>query len=152
MMKKILFVCTGNTCRSPMAAAIFNSLAAQKGLDYVAESAGVAAVGDRPASENAVKAMAEIGIDLSTHRTRFLPALDLNEFSLFVALNDEHYEILRSIGIPDNMLRLLRRAPNVDDIYDLRQGIVDPYGGDINAYRKCREEIIGAVKVLLTSL
>lgn len=151
-MKKILFVCTGNTCRSPMAAAIFNSLAAQKGLDYTAQSAGVAAVGDRPASDNAIKAMAEIGIDLTGHRTRFLPSLDLNEYSLFVALNDEHAEILRTIGIPENMLRLLRRAPNVDDIYDLRQGIVDPYGGDINAYRKCRDEIIGAVKLLIATL
>ncbi|MBQ9515046.1 MAG: low molecular weight phosphatase family protein [Ruminococcus sp.] len=151
-MKKILFVCTGNTCRSPMAAAIFNSLAAEKGLDYVAESAGVAAVGDRPASANAIKAMAELGIDLSSHRTRFLPALDLNEYSLFVALNDEHADILRSIGIPDHLLRLLRRAPNPDDIYDLRQGIVDPYGGDINAYRKCRDEIIGAVKMLIATL
>ena len=151
-MKKILFVCTGNTCRSPMAAVIFNSIAAEKGLDYVAESAGVAAVGDRPASQNAIKAVAEIGLNLSGHRTRFLPSLDLNEYSLFVALNDEHYEILRSIGIPDSMLRLLRRAPNVDDIYDLRQGIVDPYGGDINAYRKCRDEIIGAVKMLITTL
>lgn len=135
-----------------MAAVIFNQLAAQSGLDYVAESAGVAAVGDRPASDNAVKAVAEIGLDLSTHRTRFLPSLDLNEYSLFVALNDEHYEILKSIGIPENMLRLLRRAPNVDDIYDLRQGIVDPFGGDLNAYRKCRDEIIGAVKLLITTL
>lgn len=151
-MKRILFVCTGNTCRSPMAAVIFNSLAAEKGLDWVAESAGVAAVGDRPASANAVKAVAEIGLDLSAHRTRFLPSLDLNEYSLFVALNDEHYMILQSLGIPDGMLRLLRRAPNVNDIYDLRQGIVDPYGGDLNAYRKCRDEIIGAVKVLITTL
>lgn len=151
-MKKILFVCTGNTCRSPMAAVIFNSVAKEQGLDWVAESAGVAAVGDRPASENAVKAVAEIGLDLSGHRTRFLPSLDLNEYAMFVALNDEHYQILQSIGIPDGMLRLLRRAPNVNDIYDLRQGIVDPYGGDLNAYRKCRDEIIGAVKMLITTL
>ena len=151
-MKKILFVCTGNTCRSPMAAVIFNAIAAEKGLGYVAESAGVAAVGDRPASENAVKAVAEIGLDLSGHRTRFLPSINLNEYELFVALNDEHYEILRSVGIPDSRLRLLRRAPNVNDIYDLRQGIVDPYGGDMNAYRKCRDEIVGAVKSLITTL
>ena len=151
-MKRILFVCTGNTCRSPMAAAVFNALAAEKGLDYLAESAGAAAVGDRPASPNAVKAMAEIGIDLSGHRTRFLPSLDLNEYAYFVALNDEHYMILQSLGIPESMLRLLRRAPNVNDVYDLRQGIVDPYGGDLNAYRKCRDEIIGAVKLLIPTL
>ena len=151
-MKKILFVCTGNTCRSPMAAVIFNAIAAEKGLDYIAESAGVAAVGDRPASVNAVKAVAEIGLDLSGHHTRFLPSLDLNEYAYFVALNDEHYAILQSLGIPDGMLRLLRRAPNVNDIYDLRQGIADPYGGDLNAYRRCRDEIVGAVKLLIPTL
>jgi len=151
-MKKILFVCTGNTCRSPMAAVIFNAIAAEKGLGYIAESAGVAAVGDRPASENAVKAVAEIGLDLSGHRTRFLPSLNLNDYVYFIALNDEHYYILQSLGIPDTMLRLLRRAPNINDVYDLRQGIVDPYGGDLNAYRKCRDEIIGAVKLLIPIL
>ena len=135
-----------------MAAVIFNALASEKGLDWIASSAGVAAVGGRPASVNAVKACAEIGLDLSGHRTTFLPDLDLNEYSLFVALNDEHYMILQSLGVPENMLRVLRRAPNVNDIYDLRQGIVDPYGGDLNAYRKCRDEIIGAVKVLITTL
>ena len=135
-----------------MAAVIFNSIAQEKGLDWFAESAGVAAVGDRPASVNAVKAVAEIGLDLSGHHTRFLPGVDLNEYALFVALNDEHYFILQSLGVPDNMLRLLRRAPNVNDPYDLRQGIVDPYGGDLNAYRKCRDEIIGAVKLLITTL
>jgi protein-tyrosine-phosphatase len=151
-MKKILFVCTGNTCRSPMAAGVFNAIAAEKNLDWFAESAGVAAVGDRPASANAIKAMAEIGVDISGHITRFLPSLDLNEYSMFVALNDEHYAILRSLGIPENYLYLLRRAPNVNDIYDLRQGIVDPYGGDLSTYRKCRDEIIGAVKMLVTAL
>ena len=151
-MKKILFVCTGNTCRSPMAEVIFNSIAEEKELDWRAESAGVAAVGDRPASVNAVHAVAEIGLDLSGHKTRFLPTVDLNEYSMFVGLNDEHADILRSIGIPGDMIRVLRRAPNPDDIYDLRLDIVDPYGGDLNAYRKCRDDIIGAVKMLITTL
>ncbi len=151
-MKKVLFVCTGNTCRSPMAEVIFNSLAEEKGLDWRAESAGVAAVGDRPASPNAVQAVAEIGLDLTTHTTRFLPAVDLNEYSLFVGMGDEHADILRSIGIPANLVRVLRRAPNPDDIYDLRMDIVDPYGGDLNAYRKCRDDIVGAVKALMTTL
>ena len=151
-MKKLLFVCTGNTCRSPMAEVIFNSLAVQQGLDWRAESAGVAAVGDRPASPNAIRAVAEIGLDLNMHRTRFLPAIDLNEYSLFVALSEEHADILRSIGIPADYLRVLHRATNADDIYDLRMDIADPYGGDLNDYRKCRDDIVGAVKALMTTL
>lgn len=151
-MKKILFVCTGNTCRSPMAEVIFNALAKEKNLDWSADSAGIAAVGDRPASGNAIQAVAEIGLDLTMHKTRFLPAIDLNEYDLFVGLNEEHAEILRSIGIPADLVRVLHRAPNVDDIYDLRMDIVDPYGGDLNAYRHCRDDIVGAVKVLMTTL
>lgn len=151
-MKKLLFVCTGNTCRSPMAEVIFNAIAAERGLDWRAESAGVAAVGERPASPNAIQAAAEIGLDLHTHRTRFLPALNLSEYQLFVAVGEEHAEILRSLGIPESLIRVLHRAPNPDDIYDLRLDIIDPYGGDLDAYRRCRDDIVGAVKTLVTTL
>jgi protein-tyrosine phosphatase len=135
-----------------MAEVIFNSLAEEKNLDWRAESAGVAAVGDRPASPNAIRAVEEIGLDLNSHRTRFLPTVDLNDYALFVGLNEEHADILRSLGIPDELVRVLRRAPNKDDKYDLRMDIVDPYGGDINAYRKCRDDIAGAVESLISTL
>ena len=151
-MKKLLFVCTGNTCRSPMAEVIFNSIAEQKGIDWRAESAGVAAIGNRPASPNAIQAVSELGLDLSKHSTRFLPSVDLNEYSLFVGLNEEHADILRSLGIPPELVRVLYRVPNSDDPYDLRMDIVDPYGGDIKAYRKCRDDIEGAVRALIATL
>ena len=60
VMKKILFVCTGNTCRSPMAEGIFNSLAKEYHVDAVAESAGFDTEDGLPASENAIKACSEM--------------------------------------------------------------------------------------------
>ena len=69
MMQKdnrtIAFVCTGNTCRSPMAEAIFNDMAEKNGVCVRAESFGIATSTGLPVSENSVIACKEIGIDLS---------------------------------------------------------------------------------------
>jgi protein-tyrosine phosphatase len=66
MMQKdkryIAFVCTGNTCRSPMAEGIFNKLAEEKGIDVTAESFGLSTITGAPVSENSVKVCAEIAL------------------------------------------------------------------------------------------
>ena len=66
----ILFVCTGNTCRSAMAAAIMDKIAVENDLDVFIESAGIFAEDGQGASENAIKALMKYGIDLSGHRTQ----------------------------------------------------------------------------------
>ena len=66
----ILFVCTGNTCRSAMAAAIMDKIAVENDLDVFIESAGIFAEDGQGASENAIKALMKYGIYLSGHRTQ----------------------------------------------------------------------------------
>ena len=117
---KILFVCTGNTCRSPMAEAYLK----QKGI--YAESRGLAADG-MPASQNAIAVMKEIGIDISEHISRQLTQNDIKDFDRIICLAKSHYDYLSSIGIKCEILG---------------DGISDPYGGDITVYRLCRDEII----------
>ncbi|MBQ3988374.1 MAG: hypothetical protein II629_06395, partial [Ruminococcus sp.] len=68
----IAFVCTGNTCRSPMAEGIFNKRAEEKGLNVRAVSFGMAAVPGIPASSKAIEVCREIGVDISGHRTHFI--------------------------------------------------------------------------------
>ncbi len=72
-MKTILFVCTGNICRSPMAEGIFRHAVKGRG-DYEVYSAGVGAIDGLPPSEHAVRAVRELGIDISRQRSRMLTA------------------------------------------------------------------------------
>ena len=112
-MKKILFVCTGNTCRSPMAAALLNHLAALEpsGFDFTGDSAGLAAPNSFPASENAILALKEYpGCDLSTHRSRNVSYSDIRE--AFVVLTRE----------PWHQHELLSRFPDMNQkIFTLKE-------------------------------
>jgi protein-tyrosine phosphatase len=70
-VKKVLFVCTANTCRSPMAQAIFDTLTEDEGLPFRAESAGTEALEGTAMAENAVAALEEAGIYPGLHSARW---------------------------------------------------------------------------------
>ena len=129
---KILFVCTGNTCRSPMAAAIARQKLSQLGRDDIqVDSAGLAVFGPDPAASNAIEAMSEIGIDLTDHRSRPLQFDELPTTDWFVAMTPSHAAALSSAGV------------SPDHIYVLN--IPDPFGGSLEVYRQARDQISTAV-------
>ncbi len=136
--KEILFVCTGNTCRSPMAEGIFSSLP-NKG--YFAASAGIFAENGAKASENSVLALSEIGIDIKNHHAKQLNAEILNRADLIITLTDSHKSAILSLneGLKNKVITLGEFAGKITDVSD-------PFGGSIKVYRRCRDEIAYLVK------
>lgn len=89
-MKRILFVCTGNTCRSPMAEGIFKKMLADRGVNGVeCSSAGLFAMTGDSACDNAVKAAERFGVDISAHRARRITSYILDETDEFVCMTRE---------------------------------------------------------------
>src|SRR5918998_3084690 len=104
--RQILFVCTANVCRSPMAEAIFNALAEEKGLPWRAVSAGVAALEGEDITPNARAALEEVGIYPEDHRARQVSEAMLEEAELVLAMSPRHVAALNRnfSNLSDNKL------------------------------------------------
>ncbi|MBQ7597255.1 MAG: ribosomal protein S18-alanine N-acetyltransferase [Clostridia bacterium] len=138
-MLRVLFVCSGNTCRSPMAALLLQSMADKEKLPVQAQSAGLAAFSGDCASENAVAVMRELGLDLSAHRARPVSQYLLEESDLVVCMSEGHRRALAPFVESEKLLV----PPG---------GVPDPFGGDLAAYRACRDALSAYIKTLLLSL
>lgn len=129
----ILFVCTGNTCRSPMAAALFNKIAVENDLDVRIESAGLFAVDGALASVGAYNAMKKYGIDLSEHRAKNITPKLLEQSDLVLTMTQAH------------KAQLLPYAPEkvktMTEFAGISGNIDDPFGGSDKVYEASAEQI-----------
>ncbi len=133
-MSRILCICTGNICRSPMAEVLLQRLLGQEGL---VTSAGTWAVDGHPASRHAVRVMADQGLDLRPHRSRAVTRRIIQEVDLVLAMTHNHVEALR-LEFPD-------QAANIYLLSEMKDGrrydIDDPYGGSLADYQACASEL-----------
>ena len=133
-MRKVLFVCTGNTCRSPMAAVVLQDKVNAGCLtnEIHVSSAGLAAVPGSPASDNACAAVASIGLSLLSHKATAL-SMNMIEAADFVfTMTRQHRDaILRALPTAG------RKVFTLAEYVEAEEEITDPYGGDLSSYQDC---------------
>ncbi len=145
--KKIVFLCTGNVCRSPMGEAMLkHAIDALPNDDplksFEVVSAGTSTIDGMKPSDNSIEAMRRVGIDISKYRSSKLTQKMIDEAFAIFAMEDGHLETLKSqfINPPKRILTVQELNP------DARSADVpDPYGGDLNEYLDVRDDIVQAM-------
>lgn len=145
----LLFVCTGNTCRSPLAAALAQRAVDRRAWTHVrVQSAGVSTMPGAPASEGAQLVAREDGLDLSAHMSRPLTPELTGWADLILGMGPSHLVGVAELGGAE-------KAALVTDFLDddaLGTAIEDPFGGDVSAYRETYQQLEHAIAGLLSRL
>lgn len=145
-MFKVMMVCSGNTCRSPMAEVLLQAETDKAGMHVLVDSCGLGAFAGSPATEYAAEAVKRRGLSLTKHRSKpFSPEM-AREFDLFLTMTAGHKAMLLSLcpKLSGKVFTLKEFAAKGEAVED--PDIHDPYGGNSTRYGECADEIETGVK------
>jgi protein-tyrosine-phosphatase len=150
---KILFVCTGNTCRSPMAEGMFAEIIKSKGMEtgaFSIMSAGLMTIDGLEASKHAVAVLLDKGIDISGYQSKRLTGNMIEEADLILTMTLAHkIDVIHMSEKAKGKTYTLKEYANPEDN---NMDITDPFGMDIDTYRQCAEEIFIALESISNKL
>lgn len=141
-MFNIIVVCTGNTCRSPMAEALLKEKVTKAGFEgkINVSSAGLAAGASCPASRGAYTVMKGWGLDLDSHRSQQLTPQNIITADLILTMTQGHKEAILAF-LPQGRHKIF----TLPEYAGVPGDVADPFGGDTGTYAKCADQIAGLV-------
>lgn len=145
---KIMFICTGNICRSAMAEGIMRKKAEENGLNINVYSCGVYAENGDGATYNAIEAAQEYGVDIKNHKATNVKDSKINEMDIILCATQGHKNLV------------LQLYPNLSNkVYTMKEfvgdsnyDIADPWRYNIDIYQKCANEIVQVVDKIIEKL
>ena len=142
---QILFVCSGNICRSPMAEGYLRfSIPPKYKTKVRVSSAGTLGIERSPASLEAIEVMKEKDIDISNHLSQGLSAKKIHDSNLILTMALDHYDYIKNTFKPSgNKLHLLGDFEATNPCEE--NSIPDPIGSDMGTYKDCRNKIISEI-------
>ncbi len=146
-MKNVLFICTGNSCRSPMAEGLFRDMV--RGRDDIrVGSAGIGAVSGQLPTAFSVEVMDEVGIDIAAHRSRPVGAEMIRRADFIFCMTYGHLDSMLLL-FPEAAEKTYLVREFEDDLPPMARDIADPIGGPRDLYRRTRDQIARALPRLL---